>query len=37
MERFGRCKRRSKNRPYDGARAAFYGGVKVDHRRIQVS
>jgi hypothetical protein len=31
------CKRRSKNRPYYAARAACYGGVKVDHRRIQVS
>ena len=27
------CKRRSKNRPYYAARAGWYGGVKVDHRR----
>ena len=27
------CKRRSKNRSYDAARAGYYGGVKVDHRR----
>jgi ornithine--oxo-acid transaminase len=27
------CKRRSKNRPYNAARAGWYGGVKVDHRR----